>query len=171
MAHQEREPLDIEFRHASVSAIPFLEDASFDAVVANYVLIDVRDYEAAIAEFARVLRPGGRFVTVTTHASFDGRWHTPALDSPRREDRKGFLDDDYFVRRAGYTWWGDLKPLLAFHRPLRDYIAACRQVGLVLRDLDEPEMSDEAKRDWAAPVIRHHRRVPWSYVLKFVKTT
>lgn len=91
------------------------------------------------------------------------------MDSPRREDRKGWLDDDYFVRRAGYTWWGNLKPLLAFHRPLRDYVAACKQVGLALRDLEEPEMSDEARREWAAPVIRHHVRVPWSYVLKFAK--
>lgn len=169
VAHQEREPLDIEFHHASISAMPFLEDASCDAVVDNYVLIDVRDYEAAIVEIARVLRPAGRFVSVVTHSSFEGRWHTPAFDSPRREDRKGWLDDDYFVRRAGYTQWGDLKPLLAFHRPLRDYVAACKHVGLALRDLEEPEMSDEARRDWPAPVIRYHARVPWSYVLKFIK--
>ncbi|MGH7429425.1 MAG: class I SAM-dependent methyltransferase, partial [Candidatus Methylomirabilaceae bacterium] len=148
VTHQQREPLDIEFHHASISAMSFLEDASFDAVVDNYVLIGVLDYEAAIVEIARVLRPGGRFISVITHSSFDGRWHTPALDSPRREDRKGWLDDDYFVRRAGYTWWGDLKPLLAFHRPLRDYVAACKRVGLALRDLDEPEMSNEARRDW-----------------------
>jgi len=169
VTHQERERLDIEFHHASISAMPFLEDASLDAVVENYVLIGVRDYEAAIAEVARVLRPGGRFVSVITHSSFDGRWHTPAVDSPRREDRKGWLDDDYFVRRAGYAWWGNLKPLLTFHRPLRDYVAACQHVGLALRDLEEPEMSDEARRNWPAPVMRHHMRVPWSYVLKFVK--
>lgn len=169
VARQEREPLDIEFHRASISAMPFLEDASFDAVVANYVLMDVRDYEAAIAEIARVLRPGGRFICVITRNSPEGLWHAPALDSPRREDRTGWIQDDYFVRRAGYIWWGNLKPLLTFHRPLRDYVAACKHVGLALHDLDEPEMSDEARRDWPAPVIRHHLRVSWSYVLKFVK--
>lgn len=169
LAHQRQDPLDIEFHHASISTMPFLEDASFDAAVANYVLMDVLDYESAIAEIARVLRPGGRFVPVISHSSFEGRWHRPAFDSPRREDRIGWLDDDYFIRRAGYSQWGDLKPFLSFHRPLRDYVAACKRVGLELRDLDEPEISEEARREWSARMIRYHARVPWAYVLKLVK--
>jgi SAM-dependent methyltransferase len=169
VAAQTREPLEIEFHHASISAMPFLDDACMDAAIANYVLMDVRDYEGAIAEIARVLRPGGSFVAVISPSSFEARWHTPAADSPRREDRAGWMDDDYFVRRAGYTQWGDLKPLLTFHRPLRDYIAACKGAGLQLRDLEEPEISEEARREWHAAVIRHHARVSWAYVLKFVK--
>ncbi len=146
LANQQREPLDIEFHHASISAMPFLKAATFDAVVANYVIMDVRDYESAITEIARVLKPGGRFVCVISHGTFDGRWHTPAGDSPRREDRAGWLEDDYFIRRAGYGQWGDLKPILSFHRPLRDYVAACKRSGLELRDLEEPEVSEEAVR-------------------------
>src|SRR3972149_8038942 len=61
LAYQVRDPLDIEFHHASISAMPFLATGSLDVVVANYVLMDVRAYEEAIAEIARVLRPGGRF--------------------------------------------------------------------------------------------------------------
>lgn len=53
--------------------------------------------------------------------------------------------------------------------PLRDYVAACKRAGLQPRDLEEPEMSDEARREWPATVIRHHARVSWAYVLKFVK--
>src|SRR5947209_614024 len=86
LAHQAREPLDIAFHRASISAMPFLESASFNAVVSNYVLIDVRDYGTAIAEIARVLKPGGRFVFTVTHTTIDFAWHIPALDSPRRED-------------------------------------------------------------------------------------
>ena len=100
----------------------------------------------------------------------DGRWYVPAFDSPRREDRMGWMDDDYFIRRAGYTQWGNLKPFLNIHRPLRDYVAACKQVGLELRDLEEPEISEEAQRELPSFLIRHLRRVPWSYVLKFIKS-
>lgn len=103
LAYQEREPLDIRFRHGSISAMPYLEDASFDLAVANYVLIDVRDYEGAIAEIARVLAPGGAFVFSISHNSIDGRWHAPAPDSPRREDRAGWLDDGYF-NRVCFSW-------------------------------------------------------------------
>lgn len=44
---------------ADASALPF-EDGSFDTVVANHMLYHLDDPEAAVREFARVLRPGGR---------------------------------------------------------------------------------------------------------------
>ena len=166
---QHREPLDIAFHHASISAMPFLTDDSVDAAVANYVLMDVRDYEHALREIARVLKPGGRLVAAISHQSLDFGWYRPIPDSPRREDRAGWLDDDYFVRRAGYIQWGNLQPFLSFHRPLRDYVAAARAAGLELRDLDEPELSEEARRDLPAWRQREEQRCAVSYVLKWVK--
>jgi SAM-dependent methyltransferase len=129
----------------------------------------VRDYEAAIREIARVLKPGGRFVFSLAHSSLDFAWHNPAHDSPRREDRTAWMDDRYFIRRAGFVQWGDLKPILTFHRPLRDYIAACKRAGLELRDLEEPELSAEGMRELPPERVRHLRRLPISYVLKTVK--
>jgi len=169
LAHQERDPLPIEFHHASISRMPFLETASFDAAVANYVLIDVPDYEAAIAEIARVLKPGGRFVYTVSQRTLEFRWHWPAPDSPRREDRAAWMDDDYFVRTAGFDQWGVLKPILSFHRPMRDYVAACRRHGLELRDIDEPELSEEGRRELPAFTVRQNQRDPVSYVLKHVR--
>ncbi len=170
LSYQEREPLDIEFHHASISAMPFLKDATFDAVVANYVLMDVLHYEAAIGEIARILKPGGRLVCAISHSSLDVRWYIPARDSPRREDRAAWLDDDYFIRRAGHMQWGNLRPFISFHRPLRDYVAAAKCVELDLRDLEEPEVSEEGERELPAFHVRHLRRAPYSYVLKFLKT-
>jgi SAM-dependent methyltransferase len=150
--------------------MPFLQDASFDAAVANYVLIDVPDFEAAISEIARVLKPGGRFVYTLSHYSpLDGVWHAPAPDSPRREDRSAWKDDSYFVRGAGYIQWGSLQPVLTFHRPMPDYVAACKRFGLELRDIDEPELSDEGKRELPAYLVRHEQRMATSYVLRHVK--
>jgi ubiquinone/menaquinone biosynthesis C-methylase UbiE len=47
-----------------VVALPF-EDKSFDCVVAGWVFYHVSNREQAIAECARVLRPGGRLVAAT----------------------------------------------------------------------------------------------------------
>jgi ubiquinone/menaquinone biosynthesis C-methylase UbiE len=54
----------IEAVVGDVQALPF-EDESFDVVVAAWVLYHVGDRDRAIAECARVLRPGGRFVAAT----------------------------------------------------------------------------------------------------------
>jgi SAM-dependent methyltransferase len=50
-----------EVRQADAAALPF-GDASFDAVVSFIMLHHVVEWEKALAEITRVLRPGGRFL-------------------------------------------------------------------------------------------------------------
>jgi phosphatidylethanolamine/phosphatidyl-N-methylethanolamine N-methyltransferase len=58
-------------------------DGSFDVVVAQYVITTVPDPEAALDEFARVLRPGGEIVLMSRVGAEDGlrrtleRWFSP----------------------------------------------------------------------------------------------
>ncbi len=49
----------LDFRFGDAEALPF-PDGSFDAVVANFVMLHVGRPEQAAAEFARVLAPDGR---------------------------------------------------------------------------------------------------------------
>jgi len=70
---------ELEFRHADAEALPFA-DGSFDAVVANFVLLHVGRPEQAAAEFARVL---GR----------DGRLALTVWDVPERARFLGVLVD------------------------------------------------------------------------------
>jgi SAM-dependent methyltransferase len=51
----------VELVIAGASALPFPDD-SFDTVVSTLVLCTVPDQHAALAEVARVLRPGGRLL-------------------------------------------------------------------------------------------------------------
>jgi SAM-dependent methyltransferase len=48
---------------ADACELPF-QDSSFDVVTCSHTLYHVRDVDAALAEFVRVLRPGGRFVGI-----------------------------------------------------------------------------------------------------------
>jgi SAM-dependent methyltransferase len=55
------------FLRGSAYALPFA-DGAFDAVICSEVLEHLDDYPAALAEIARVLRPGGRFVATVPRA-------------------------------------------------------------------------------------------------------
>ncbi len=166
---EQETPRGIDYHHASISSMSFLDADQFEGAVANYVLMDVLDFEAALAEIARVLTPGGRLVAAISLLTLDFGWISAVPDSPRQEDRIGWLDDDYFVRRAGLIEWGNLKPFWSFHRPLADYVRAAHKVGLRLRDLDEPELTDEGKRELAPWAARSAERVAASCVVSFEK--
>ena len=51
-------PHTFTLRHIDAQAIPFA-DASFDALIANHMLYHVPDRALALAEIARILKPGG----------------------------------------------------------------------------------------------------------------
>jgi ubiquinone/menaquinone biosynthesis C-methylase UbiE len=54
---------NVEAMQVNAVDLPF-EDGSFDSVIAFDVLHHVPDTDAAMAEVSRVLRPGGRFVSI-----------------------------------------------------------------------------------------------------------
>jgi SAM-dependent methyltransferase len=54
----------VEAQVGDVQELPF-EDGSFDVVIAAWMLYHVPDLDRGVAEIARVLRPGGRFVAAT----------------------------------------------------------------------------------------------------------
>lgn len=64
----ERNLANIAFQHGDVEHIPF-PDQSFDIVTSRYSAHHYPNPQAAMAEFARVLRPGGTFLLVDVVAS------------------------------------------------------------------------------------------------------
>jgi SAM-dependent methyltransferase len=64
---------DATVRRCDAAGLPFAP-ASFDTVVANHMLYHLDDPAAALREFARVLRPGGRLL-----AAVNGRDHMAEL--------------------------------------------------------------------------------------------
>lgn len=53
------EKLNIDYRRGDAESLPFADD-SFDAVISTFGVMFAPDQEAAIAELARVCKPGGR---------------------------------------------------------------------------------------------------------------
>lgn len=63
----------VEFVRGDATALPF-ENESFDAVTAAFVLLHLATPERAVAEAARVLRPGGRAAFTVWDVPARGRW-------------------------------------------------------------------------------------------------
>lgn len=58
---------------ADLTHLPFA-DESFDCVTCGYVLEHLPDPRTGLTELARVMKPGGRMLLLTTEDSFGGAW-------------------------------------------------------------------------------------------------
>lgn len=94
----EAEGLDVTLVRADADALPF-PAASFDRVVCTDVLVHVPDFRAALAEAARVLRPGGALLLSSINRNALSRLVMVTLG----EDLLGLVhrgthDPDRFIR-------------------------------------------------------------------------
>jgi SAM-dependent methyltransferase len=119
----------------SVSALPFA-DASFDAVVVCLVFEHLVDLAPPIAEIARVLVPGGRFLFFLNH---------PLLQSPNSGWVIDHILDEQYWRVGPYLPVDvtmeqlDRGVVLPFvHRPLSQYVNAMADHGLLIEHMEEP---------------------------------
>ncbi len=107
--------------NADAGRLPF-PDGSFDLLLATDVIEHCPDDAAVLAEFRRVLAPGGRLLVSVPAFSFLWSHHDEAVDHYRRY-RRGPLRER--LRAAGFRVSRDtyftsyLFPLLAVLRPLQ----------------------------------------------------
>lgn len=112
--------------------------ASMDAAVACLVFEHIDDLDGALAEVARVIRPGGRFLFLLNH---------PLLQTPG----SGWIDDqmidppEQYWRIGAYLVEGDTEEQVEkgvfirfFHRPLSRYLNTAADLGLQLVRMEEP---------------------------------
>jgi SAM-dependent methyltransferase len=78
----ERAGFEIDFRVGDVSALD-CEDEIFDIVVARHVVWNLPSPELGVAEWLRVLRPGGRLMVI------EGKWaDNQVVETNRRQDKR-----------------------------------------------------------------------------------
>ncbi|MEO7837317.1 MAG: class I SAM-dependent methyltransferase, partial [Acidimicrobiales bacterium] len=111
-------------------------DGAFDAAVACLVFEHIDEVDRALAEVARILAPGGRFLFLLNH---------PLLQTPG----SGWIDDAIL----GEQYWRigpylvedttleevDKDVFIPFvHRPLSRYVNAMAAAGLLVTHMEEP---------------------------------
>ncbi len=125
------------YARASADRLPFA-DGSFDAAVACLVFEHIDAVDRAIAEVARVVRPGGRFSFFLNHPLLQtpgsGWIDDQILDPPEQYWRIGpYLTEAETIEQV------ELGVYIRFiHRPLSRYVNALADHGLVLERMVEP---------------------------------
>ena len=125
----------VHYARAGALALP-CPDASVDAVVVCLVFEHIADHEPAIAEIARVLQPGGRFLFLLNH---------PLLQAPNSGWVVDHILEEEYWRIGPYLEVDvtneELAPgvVLPFvHRPLHQYVNAMAECGLLIERMEEP---------------------------------
>ena len=155
-AARDRDPQG-SYLQVRAEALPF-DDASFDLVVSYLTLIDIDDYATAIAEMARVLRPGGSLLIANLNSfSTAGDW------AAEGKAATGYLIDNYLDSRAEWESWNGIL-IRNWHRPFHLYMQALLTNGLRLTHFDEP-----APQGGDDQQIARYRRAPWLHVMEWAR--
>lgn len=127
----------------TATALPFRAE-SFDIVFSSFGALQfVNDIDVAVAEVARVLRPGGRFGFSITHPT---RWSFP--DDP---GEGGLTATSSYWDRTPYVEVDDATGRVAYvehHRTLGDWVGLLASAGFRLTDLLEPQWPEGHDRVW-----------------------
>ena len=118
------------FSHADVTSPLALDDASIDVITASLVLHYLKDWSFTLAEFRRVLRPGGLLVFSVHHPGEDWRW---------------FEKDDYFRIELLEDEFPPGQKVQFYRRPLSWTFNAVREAGFAVDRLEEPMPVPEAE--------------------------
>ena len=150
------------YLEAAAERLPFAAN-EFDLVVSYVSLVDIPDFRTAIAEMARVLRPGGSLLIANLN-SFNTAPGDAGWIKGKNGERLHYPLDNYLDERATWIEYRGIR-VRNHHRPLSAYMGALLDAGLRLVFFDEPEPSPHTPSGRAAS----YRRVPWFVVMEWSK--
>ena len=138
---ERQQPAGITYVVADAARLPMLQDASFQCVTANMVLMDSEDAAGMLRESGRLLAPNGRFVASLLHPCFEVCGGSAWMDAGNEPDqavarriwryREPFSSTDFITH-------GQPAPIMRYHRPLNWYASRLREAQLLIDTLDEP---------------------------------
>jgi SAM-dependent methyltransferase len=112
---------------APLPRVDALEQGSFDIVVCSLTLHYIRDWSLPLAEFHRLLKPGGTMVFSTHHPYWD---------------RRLVPEDDYFRTGLVEDCWPLLEgPALTvkfYRKTLAEILTGVANAGFLIEKVDEP---------------------------------
>ncbi|MHB9036576.1 MAG: class I SAM-dependent methyltransferase [Armatimonadota bacterium] len=162
-----REDDGIKYAVAEPTDLSVIEDATFDEVICNMGMMMTHDLAGTVAELARLVKLGGRFIFSVLHPCFnmpDACW---VKDPDGRQLYEAV--DNYFTE----TWWpSELASSLRSgqrkikHRTLSRYINALCARGFMVGRMLEPRPTPEILT--VKPHLEVYGRVPAVVIIEAI---
>jgi ubiquinone/menaquinone biosynthesis C-methylase UbiE len=144
----------IRLRVGDAGRLPF-PDRSFDACRADRVLQHLADPALALAEMARVVRPGGRLV------ASEPDWGTLAVDAPSRDVTRRLVE--LHDRRIAQPWIGRRLPALFRALGLANVVVVPHTVVLGSFDIADAvlQLRETARRAHETALVSADEAAEW----------
>jgi ubiquinone/menaquinone biosynthesis C-methylase UbiE len=144
LAHARARVPQGEFLRGDLHQLP-VADAEMDLVVCGLALTHLPALDPVMAEFARVLRPGGHLIIADMHPEAVARGSIPPVRSPSGRPQR----------------------LVSYRHRVGDYLRAALPVGLQLRGCEEPlvptrDHSASSDASTASNTLAPWETWPWS---------
>ena len=160
---ERRERLGIRYFRKDANCLKGISDNSFDLVTCFMALHDIEDYEGAVAEAARVLKRGGRFVFSIPHPCFEKL----VVSGVRTSVAERYFDKIEYPIEWNMERLRKKFKTVSFHRTLTDYSLALAKSGLFISRLVEPKPTLEAVRKH--PSLKDELIRPQSVIFESIK--
>ena len=134
--------VNIKYYIDSCSELNCFDDAVFDLLVSNYVLMDVPDLESTMQAFNRVLKVGSNAILLFSHPCFpQGKATVTEKDGTINYE----WNVSYFERhqRLDPPWGHFTSDFISFHRPLSDYWKSFKASGFDIIEFEEPRITED----------------------------
>ena len=163
----QREGLEITCYLRNSNDLFGVANASFDAVLASMMLMDVEDLGGTLREIVRVLKPGGRVFVSMLHPCFDGN-HEHGIGRQGQGETREVVVKNYFEPRE----WAAPLPngtisVIWRHRTLSEYVKAFHAAGLTVTDMHEPRATQQEAEQFRS--LTMIRRIPLFLYWKLMK--
>lgn len=146
------DPVGVTYKVASYSSETGLPASSFDAVISTMALMDGPDFQGAMHEAYRLIRPGGFIAFSVLHPCFitpglqwqkDEHGQTTGLSVARYFDRSTFTENWKFGNRPKDE---NVIPFAVprFPRTIGDYLNALASAGFRIARIEEPQPTEDA---------------------------
>ncbi len=107
----------VELLKLDSRTLPFADD-TFDRLIATHVLEHVPDPHLALAEWVRVVKPGG-VISLLLPCDPGWMWRFGRHFGPRKQAERAGLPYDYYMAREHINSIFNLHEILSFHFPKR----------------------------------------------------